>query len=197
MYFRIFSYFFVPFEFNLAVSEVKKMLILPEDVVVTVGQDLPPEASGMSPTRQKKNLSNDERQAIYEFLLTQSNDGKLKKGSMGAAANLYSASIRTVSRIWHRAILSIANGANSADVSSRIAGTVGRRKIEMDLSQAAGIPLRRRTSIRSLANALNVPKSTFHDRVAEGAIRAHSNAMKPYLSEENEKARLQILHVND
>ncbi|XP_050233509.1 uncharacterized protein LOC126681996 [Mercurialis annua] len=54
------------------------------------------------------------------------------------------------------------------------------------------IPFSRRTNIRSLSSELKYPKSTVHKRIKEGYIRPHSNALKPYLSEENLKARLKF-----
>ena len=35
-------------------------------------------------------------------------------------------------------------------------------------------------------------KTTLHSRVKEGVIRAHSNALKPYLSDRAKRARLQF-----
>ena len=43
-----------------------------------------------------------------------------------------------------------------------------------------------------MADVMNVAKSTLHRRIKEGAIRPHSNALKPYLSTENKKVRLQF-----
>lgn len=60
----------------------------------------------------------------------------------------------------------------------------------MDLSQVATIPLRKRTTIRSLARELNVSRSTLHRAFKEGKIRRHSNTLKPYLRDENKKSRL-------
>nr|XP_016514427.1 PREDICTED: uncharacterized protein LOC107831196 [Nicotiana tabacum] len=54
------------------------------------------------------------------------------------------------------------------------------------------IPLCRRTNIRSLAYAMDMSTSTIFRRIKEGAIRPHTNAIKPHLTEENKKARLQF-----
>ena len=50
------------------------------------------------------------------------------------------------------------------------------------------IPLNRRGTIRSAAAATGIPKSTFHQKVKEGAVCSHSNAVKLYLTEENMRA---------
>lgn len=41
-----------------------------------------------------------------------------------------------------------------------------------------------------MASALNMAKSTLHRRIKEGDIRAHTNAIKPFLTHENKKVRL-------
>ena len=47
-------------------------------------------------------------------------------------------------------------------------------------------------TIRSLACALCMKKSTLHSRLNNGGIRKHSNAIKPHLTEENKVSRLQF-----
>ncbi|XP_015163525.1 uncharacterized protein [Solanum tuberosum] len=69
---------------------------------------------------------------------------------------------------------------------------VGRKRIQVDINQFKEIPLCRRTNIRSLSFAINMAKSTVFRRVKEGAIRPHTNAIKPHLTEENKKARLRF-----
>jgi hypothetical protein len=64
------------------------------------------------------------------------------------------------------------------------------KKIEVDLSRVADIPLNRRGTIRSLANALGVKKTTLHRWFKEGLLRRHSSALRPYLKEANKNDRL-------
>ena len=61
----------------------------------------------------------------------------------------------------------------------------------MDLTRVVDISLNRRGTIRSLATALNINKSSLHRLFKEGLLRRHSNSLKPYLKEENKQARLQ------
>jgi len=65
------------------------------------------------------------------------------------------------------------------------------KKNEVDLSRVVDIPLNRRDTIRSLASALDVNKSTLHMWFKVGMLRRHSSSLKRYLKEENMKARLQ------
>nr|XP_009590283.1 uncharacterized protein LOC104087497 isoform X2 [Nicotiana tomentosiformis] len=69
---------------------------------------------------------------------------------------------------------------------------VGRKQIHVDINMVKEIPLCRRTNIRSLARAMDMSTSTIFRRIKEGAIRPHTNAIKPHLTEENKKARLQF-----
>ncbi|KAI3973392.1 hypothetical protein MKW92_006572 [Papaver armeniacum] len=113
-------------------------------------------------TRNKKDLTNEQRLAIYNFLLLkESNKGKLQRGSVPMAAQLFSVSETTVKRIWKLGKES--QGQNlPVDVSSRKPTRVGRKAVEVDLSKIPEIPLQPRTSIRTLAKALNVSASTLH-----------------------------------
>jgi len=76
------------------------------------------------------------------------------------------------------------------DVSSRKPKNCGRKKVEIDTSQVETIPLHRRCTIRSLAQALGMKKTTVHQMFKDGFLRRHSNSLKPYLKEENKKERL-------
>ncbi|EEE52153.1 hypothetical protein OsJ_33993 [Oryza sativa Japonica Group] len=136
-----------------------------------------------------RELTNPQRRAIYELLLTKSLDGYLEKGSTRVVAEVFNVSIRTVQRIWKRAQLCIAHGVQ-INVDSRKRYNCGRKKVEIDLSVVAAIPLRQRSTIRSLADALGVPKSTLHRLFKEGHLQRHSNSLKPYLKEANKKERL-------
>jgi 23S rRNA-/tRNA-specific pseudouridylate synthase len=67
----------------------------------------------------------------------------------------------------------------------------GHKPIEVDLSRVIDIPLNSRGTIRSLASALDVNKSTLHRLFKAGMLRQQNSSLKPYLKEENKKTRLQ------
>ncbi|MEN9567333.1 MAG: hypothetical protein RLZZ69_2529 [Cyanobacteriota bacterium] len=136
-------------------------------------------------------LSNDQRQRVYELILEKSQNGIPKKGSFKEIASLFKVHPKTIKRIWTRGRQSLAEGASSADVSSRFKGK--SPKTDTDLKdRVQNIPLRLRSSIRSLSAALGMPKSTLHDRFKAGELRRHSNSIKPLLTDENRKARLRF-----
>ncbi|CAO1945877.1 unnamed protein product, partial [Urochloa humidicola] len=95
-----------------------------------------------------------------------------------------------VQRVWRRVKECRAQG-RLVDVSSRKPKNCGRKKIQADLSVVLNVPLRRRTTIRSLAEAIGVTKSTLHRWFKQGKLRRHSNTLKPLLTEANKKERLQ------
>jgi len=106
---------------------------------------------------RRKVLSNPERRLIYEALLEKSVDGKLKRGVTSLVASQFSLHIRYVQRIWKLA----ENKGVHADVSSKRAGNCGRKRVQVDLDRVRDIPLKKRTTIRDLSEALSVSKGTF------------------------------------
>uniref|UniRef100_A0A0A9GMZ7 DUF7769 domain-containing protein n=1 Tax=Arundo donax TaxID=35708 RepID=A0A0A9GMZ7_ARUDO len=131
-----------------------------------------------------KNLTNTQRQEIYEALLATSNRGILNKDCTTILAEQYNVSIRTVQRVWNRSKECRSNGV-PVEVSSRKASNYGRKKIQVDLSQVASIPLNNRSTLKRLAKELGVSKSSLHRWFKQGLLRRHSNSFKPCLKEEN------------
>jgi DNA-binding transcriptional regulator YhcF (GntR family) len=141
------------------------------------------------PRTRSKDLTAAQRQQIYEALLEKSNRGKLKRNTTNEVAQMFNVNRHAVWRIWRQAKQCRANGV-PVDISSRKVKNSGRRRVELDLSQVETIPLHRRCTIRSLAHALGMNKSTVHKMFKDGFLRRHSNSLKPYLREENKKERL-------
>jgi AraC-like DNA-binding protein len=76
------------------------------------------------------------------------------------------------------------------DVSSKRPKNCGRKKVHIDLSIIATIPLHKRSTIRKLANELGVSKTSLHRLFKQGVLRCHSNSLKHFLKEANKKERL-------
>ncbi|KAI3865056.1 hypothetical protein MKX03_017686 [Papaver bracteatum] len=129
------------------------------------------------PTRNKKELTNEQRLTIFHFLLKET--------------QLFSISESIVKRIWKRGKDCKVKNL-PFDVSSQKPTRVGPKPKKVDFSKIMEIPLRRRTSIRSMAEALNIPKSTVHRYVKKGAIKKHTNAIKPALTVDTKKTRLEF-----
>ena len=63
------------------------------------------------------------------------------------------------------------------DVQSRKTNC-GRKKLQLDMNQVVRVPLRKRGTIRSIAQALKIPKSTLFNYMHCGEIRRHSATFK-------------------
>ena len=138
---------------------------------------------------KRKNLSDRERQEIYEALLSRSVNGKLKRTTT-IVANLFDVNRCYVQSIWRTAKECLAAGV-PVDITCKRKKNCGRKKVGIDLARIATIPLNKRTTLRALAHELGVTRSTLHRCLKKGKIRRHSNTLKPYLRDDNKKARLQ------
>lgn len=117
-------------------------------------------------------------------------DGKSDKSMASILAIKFNVTKVTIYRIWRRGKNAGESNCLATNVDSRMKGSCGRKRDEYDVDDLLQINLRRRTNIRSLAMAMKKSKTTVHRRVKEGVIKSHSNALKPYLSDTNKKARL-------
>jgi hypothetical protein len=94
---------------------------------------------------KRKNLSDKERQEIYEAVLLRSVNGKLKRRTTTIVANLFNVNRCYVQSIWRIAKECIAAGV-PVDVSCKRKNKCGRKKIAIDMSTIATIPLNRYTN---------------------------------------------------
>jgi hypothetical protein len=99
--------------------------------------------------------------------------------------------VRTIERLWKKAQNQIAKGQR-VDLSNKKKGRVGRKRIDLGLSRVTTIPLNKRRTIRSLAKALGVNRSTLHRRFKWGGLIRHTNTVKPPLTEANKIERLKF-----
>ncbi|KAI3946827.1 hypothetical protein MKW98_003390 [Papaver atlanticum] len=97
--------------------------------------------------RKTRELKNDKRLAVYQFLLKEMQNGKVKRGSIPKATRIFKISISTV------------------ELSSRKPTRVGRKRIEIDRNMVLEIPYCRRTNIRTFVEAAEMEKSTLHRRI--------------------------------
>ena len=132
--------------------------------------------------RLRRWLTDAQRYAVYAALHGKSRNGKLPKNATKEVAEFFQAHIRVVQRIWKCAREQIALG-QEVDVSNKRTSQVGRKKVQLDLSQMATIPLNRRSTLKSLAKSLDVRVSTLHRKFKLGEIRRHSSTLKPHLRE--------------
>jgi hypothetical protein len=133
------------------------------------GQDSTKAASSK---RASKNMSDEQRLAVYHFLLAHSDKGKKTRGLFRLAAEKFGVSRRTPTRIWYQAKKSLQDGAIVPDVSSKKhKGRAPKKQNDTILERLADVPPESRTNLRLLSLALNVPKSTLHRRLKEGNVK--------------------------
>ena len=150
-------------------------------------------AGGASQGAKRKNFSSSERDALILYVLSGSKDGVLKRGAYTEAASRYEWHWETIKRIWiDYENQRTAEVENRKLVSGR-KGNCGRKGVDITelRTRLRDVPLNQRTTIRRLAGALGVPKSTVFNNLKELGHRAHSNALKPYLTREGQKERLE------
>ncbi|XP_031277988.1 uncharacterized protein LOC116136410 [Pistacia vera] len=95
-----------------------------------------------------------------------------------------------VQRIWQQGKEN--EVLDNTNVFSKKALNCGRKRHQIDVNQFQNIPLRRRTTLRSLSATTNLSVTTLFRRLKEGSIRRHSNSIKPLLNVENMKARIRF-----
>ncbi|WCJ24690.1 hypothetical protein M5689_006630 [Euphorbia peplus] len=166
----------------------------PSNPQLNVDLNLPPNHPPTLPTQtypnKKKNLSPHLKKNVIETLLKEQIDGKLSEEEKVRISNLFSISRRSLGRLWREAKQILLTG-ELPNFSSEMV-KAGRKRVEINYELVKQIPLRHRTNIRSLSKAMSLPKSTVHRRIKEGKIRPHTNAVKPSLTPDNLKARLEF-----
>ena len=137
---------------------------------------------------RRKELPDDTRKAIVEFLLAKSKNDDLTRRETREAATKFSVHIRTVQRIWTDAKCCLDQG-RKVDVSSK-KWKRGRKKKEVDVSKLSELPISSRTTLEDVSKELGVSKAKLHKMKREGTIERVSNSLKPFLTEINKKERL-------
>lgn len=138
---------------------------------------------------RRKNLTDKQRQDIYEELLLRSNNGKMKRVTTTIVAGLFNINRCYVQAIWREAKKCHAARV-PVNVCSKRKQSRGRPKVTVDLSRVLTIPLNKRTTLKSLAQELGCSMTTLHRLFKQGKLRRHSNTLKPYLRDDNKKERL-------
>ena len=136
-------------------------------------------------SKKYRTLDESQRVEIFTTLKLQSADGKVRYGDLTLLAKKFDVSTRTIYRIWQ-------NGQSSSLKSKRICREVNKDVILTMQKQIAALPSNQRGDIRTMAAALNIPKSTLHDRLKAGYIKPATVTLKPLLTPENMAARLQF-----
>ncbi|KAM0826103.1 hypothetical protein ACQ4PT_069104 [Festuca glaucescens] len=125
---------------------------------------------------------------IYATILQRNGStGRMKRGVLASVSKDHEAPRRVVSRLWEMGC--IGNSINA--VKCNRMKRCGRNKIPFDAAAMKAIPPNERTTLESLAHAMNVKKTTLQRRLKEKEFRRCTNEVKPSFMPENIKQRLE------
>ncbi|KAI5400539.1 uncharacterized protein LOC127096114 [Lathyrus oleraceus] len=132
-------------------------------------------------------LNNEDRKAICQILLCSSdaNGNLIGTGVVERVAASYNVHRSVIYRIWKQL-------KDTGNVCHNRTQNCGRKRVQLDLELMRQVPLSKRSTYRSLACALNIPKTSLVRLHKVGVIRRHTNTLKPYLKEDNMIARLRF-----
>ncbi|CAN0383563.1 unnamed protein product, partial [Pylaiella littoralis] len=149
-------------------------------------------AGSASRVAKRKNFNNSEKEEVNRHLLTCSKNGVLPYGAFKAAAEKFGCHWETIKKLWRRYDTQHKAGVSSPQLANRRNGNSGRKGIPIEelRERLRDIPLNNRTTQRRLAAALEIPLTTLHKNLKALGLRAHSNAIKPYLTDAGKQARL-------
>ncbi|KAK9690064.1 hypothetical protein RND81_09G102100 [Saponaria officinalis] len=119
-------------------------------------------------------------------------DGKLKHAIMGELAKKHNDDRHTITRIWklvHEAIQT----AQSPNLKPNYKGKP--TSLDIDFDKVSATPLVQRMNMYSLSKVIVYSKSTIQRLVKKGKIRSHSNAIKPFLTDQNMKVRVMPINL--
>lgn len=143
----------------------------------------------MTGKKPHKELSDDERIALYQCLLAKSTDMKLPRGFMNETAEKFGVSKRTVQRIWKRRKDAKTETEVVKELRNRRKGRCGRKRVDVKAVSEAlrDVPSEKRRSLRECAEATGFPKSTLWNVLKRGEIGRDGSSKKPLLPDEPEQ----------
>ncbi|TDH73399.1 uncharacterized protein CCR75_002404 [Bremia lactucae] len=121
-----------------------------------------------------KQLTPIQRRSVFEFLLEYCVRGHLPYGTINDAVTKLLITGKVV-----------AKSGNKDDM-----GNVGRKRKSIPQADIESKPKKKQGNIRSTTAALNIRVATAQKLLRERILKAYSNAVKPFLTDENKKTRL-------
>ncbi|BAS72029.1 Os01g0350500, partial [Oryza sativa Japonica Group] len=117
--------------------------------------------------RKRRYYSDELKIAIYLVLLAKADPPVLHRGVSKQVALKFGVPLRLVQHVWQ-------NGKEKGCVDgvvNKLFKNVGRKRIEIDLEAIRDVPSGERATLRRLADALGVKKTTLHNRLKEVKFR--------------------------
>jgi hypothetical protein len=129
--------------------------------------------------------SDEDKRKIYATLLCRTSPNVLSDGVTKAVAAEFMVPLRVVERVWNDGLAGIENIRNKKPLNCWC------KRVEFNPESIKPVPPLKRTTIKDLAYELGMSKSTLWRRFKEKEFKRHSNAIKPRISDDNKKARVQ------
>ena len=134
---------------------------------------------------KRKNFNDLEKDEVIRYLLAGSTAGVLRRGAYKDAGEKFGC-------YWTKYDQQYKAEVANPQLANRRKGNSGQKGVDAEELRVRlrDIPLNDRTTQRRLAAALGIPYSTLFDNLKKLGLRAHSNALKPLLTNEGKIARL-------
>ncbi|XP_057791075.1 uncharacterized protein LOC131008200 [Salvia miltiorrhiza] len=126
-----------------------------------------------------KDVEDDKKMMVVQFLLQNSKDGKPKYGKMKDADIKFNLGRRTITRFWAEAKKQKIQGQLINLTSTKRYTPRFTKCVQINIEQIQSLELCRRGTIRKLAFGIKCSKSTVGRWVNLGLIKAHVSAIKP------------------
>ncbi|CAN0029583.1 unnamed protein product [Pylaiella littoralis] len=155
-------------------------------------------AQSVPETPKRKNLNDAERSAVIVELHKGSNNGVLRKGDFTRVALLFGTNRWTIAGLWKEYGRQKDAGVVSPDLHNKRRGKSGQKGVNLDSLRELlkGIPIKNRTTIRGVAAALGIPRSTLHRNLKNLGLHAVSCYLKLLLTD-NGKKESGVVHAVD
>ncbi|CAN0514412.1 unnamed protein product, partial [Ectocarpus sp. 12 AP-2014] len=142
---------------------------------------------------KRKNLTTSEKRGMIDELLKGSTNGVLQHGDFKRVSEIYGQKPRTVSKYWKEYKRQKAEGVQSPDLHNHRKNNSGQKGVDLAalIEKLKDVPLKNRTTIRGVAAALDIPKSTLFRNLQKLGLRSCSRFLKPLLTDEGKARRLE------
>ncbi|XP_021768537.1 uncharacterized protein LOC110732843 [Chenopodium quinoa] len=137
---------------------------------------------------QQVRLNSEDKFNVLIFLLKYHEGDDIKRGAIKATMEHFNLKRKCVSSVWNEAKKQKqALGKYKPCTNYHLAG---RKRITVPVGDITKLGIGERSCIRDVATNLNISKSTVGRMIKRGDIKAHTNVIKPPLTEANKLARL-------
>ena len=142
---------------------------------------------------KRKNLTTSQKRGMIDELFKGSTNGVLIHGDLGRVADMNGQHRHTVSKYWKESKKQKDAGVEDPDLHNKRRGNSGKKGIDLAplLEALKEIPLKNRTTQRSIAAFLGIAQSTLFNNLKKLGLRSCSRFLKPLLTDDGKARRLE------